>query len=72
MVGMVPTNIPSIETFWGSNMQVLQGLISSPLTYYFHGIEPALNPKNSIEPVDENVARGNEFNLKRMEKLKRK
>ncbi|KAJ6972491.1 hypothetical protein NC653_032930 [Populus alba x Populus x berolinensis] len=56
MGGMVPTNIPFRETPWGSNMQFPQGLVSSPLTHYFPGIELASNQEESIEPGSENFA----------------
>ncbi|KAH8488806.1 hypothetical protein H0E87_024439 [Populus deltoides] len=56
MGGMVPTNIPFIDTPWGSNMQFPEGLVSSPLTHYFPGIELASNQEESIEPGSENFA----------------
>ncbi|KAJ6675234.1 hypothetical protein OIU85_011402 [Salix viminalis] len=56
MGGMLPTNIPFIETPWGSNIQFPQGLVSSPLTHYFPGIELASNQEDSIEPGGEDFA----------------
>ncbi|KAJ6344005.1 hypothetical protein OIU76_005691 [Salix suchowensis] len=56
MGGMLPTNIPFIETPWGSNMQFPQGLVSSPLTHYFPGIELTSNQEDSIEPGGEDFA----------------
>ncbi|KAJ6686446.1 PAP/OAS1 SUBSTRATE-BINDING DOMAIN SUPERFAMILY [Salix purpurea] len=44
--GIVPTNIPFLETPWGSNMQ--------PLTHYFPGIELTSNQEDSIEPGNDN------------------
>ncbi|KAI9180015.1 hypothetical protein LWI28_000275 [Acer negundo] len=52
--GMVPSNVPLIETPSGTNMQFPQSLVSSPLTRYFPGIGLTSNPEDSLEPGNEN------------------
>ncbi|KDP28501.1 hypothetical protein JCGZ_14272 [Jatropha curcas] len=52
--GMVPTNIPMMDHPWGTNMQLPQGLVSSPLTHYFPGIGLSSNTDDSVEPGNEN------------------
>ncbi|KAG6725604.1 hypothetical protein I3842_02G040000 [Carya illinoinensis] len=51
--GMVPTNIPFIETPWGTNMQFPQGF-PLPLAPNFPGIGLSSNPENLIEFGNEN------------------
>ncbi|XP_041001969.1 uncharacterized protein LOC121247639 isoform X4 [Juglans microcarpa x Juglans regia] len=51
--GMVPTNIPFIETPWGTNMQYPQGF-PSPLTPNFPGMGWSSNPEDLIELGKEN------------------
>ncbi|KAG7990572.1 hypothetical protein I3843_02G031700 [Carya illinoinensis] len=51
--GMVPTNIPFIETPWGTNMQFPQGF-PLPLAPNFPGIGFSSNPENLIEFGNEN------------------
>ncbi|XP_011023198.1 PREDICTED: LOW QUALITY PROTEIN: uncharacterized protein LOC105124774 [Populus euphratica] len=55
MGGMVPVNIPFLETPWGSNMQFPQGLVPSPLAHYLPGIELTSNQEDSIQPGNENI-----------------
>ncbi|XP_052306455.1 uncharacterized protein LOC7457392 isoform X3 [Populus trichocarpa] len=55
MGGMVPANIPFLETPWGSNMQFPQGLVPSPLAHYLPGIELTSNQEDSIQPGNENI-----------------
>ncbi|KAJ4728136.1 putative Poly(A) RNA polymerase cid14 [Melia azedarach] len=52
--GMVPTNLPFIETASGANMQFPQSLVSSPLTHYFPGIGLTSSPEDSVETGNEN------------------
>ncbi|KAL5796030.1 hypothetical protein ACOSQ2_000850 [Xanthoceras sorbifolium] len=52
--GLVPTNVPLMETPSGANMQFPQSLVSSPLTHYFPGIGLTSNPEDSLEPGNEN------------------
>ncbi|GLT84754.1 hypothetical protein SLE2022_029690 [Rubroshorea leprosula] len=52
--GIVPTNVPLIETPLGTNMQFPQGLVSPPLTHCFPDIGLASNTEDSIEPGNEN------------------
>lgn len=51
--GMVPTNIPLIETPWGANMQFPQGVVPSPLTHYFPGMGLTSNPEDPIDSASE-------------------
>ncbi|KAF5451726.1 hypothetical protein F2P56_026808 [Juglans regia] len=51
--GMVPTNIPFIETPWGTNMQYPQGF-PSPLAPNFPGMGWSSNPEDLIELGKEN------------------
>ncbi|KAH8516935.1 hypothetical protein H0E87_005045 [Populus deltoides] len=55
MGGMVPANIPFLETPWGSNMQFPQGLVPSPLAHNLPGIELTSNQEDSIQPGNENI-----------------
>lgn len=51
MGGIIPTNIPLIETSWGTNMQFSQGVVPSQLTHYFSGMGLT---SNSDDPASEN------------------
>ncbi|KAH9732317.1 NTP transf 2 domain-containing protein [Citrus sinensis] len=52
--GMVPTNLPFIETASGANMQFPQSLVSSPLTHFFPGVGLTSSPEDSLERGNEN------------------
>lgn len=51
--GMVPTNVPLIDTPSGANMH-FPSLVSSPLTHYFPGIGLTSNPDDALEHSNEN------------------
>lgn len=51
--GIVPANIPLVESPWGTNMQFQQGF-PSPLAQYFPGIGMNSNREDSIDPGNEN------------------
>ncbi|KAH9731626.1 NTP transf 2 domain-containing protein [Citrus sinensis] len=52
--GMVPTNLPFIETASGANMQFPQSLVSSPLTHFFPGVGLTSSSEDSLERGNEN------------------
>ncbi|CAI0469912.1 unnamed protein product [Linum tenue] len=52
--GMLPTNIPLMESPWGANMQFPQGLVSSHLTHYFPTVGLTSSPEGSVEHSNEN------------------
>lgn len=54
--GMVPTNIPLIETPWGTNMHFPQGFVPSPLTHYFPGMGLTTSSEEGIESGNENFS----------------
>ncbi|XP_038899578.1 uncharacterized protein LOC120086843 isoform X1 [Benincasa hispida] len=54
--GMVPTNIPLIETPWGANMHFPQGFVPSPLTHYFPGMGLTTSSEDGIESGNENFS----------------
>ncbi|KAJ9188239.1 hypothetical protein P3X46_003611 [Hevea brasiliensis] len=54
--GMVHANIPMMDNPWGTNMQFPQGLVSSPLNHYFHGLGLNSSTEDSVEPVNENFS----------------
>lgn len=56
MSGMFPTNFPLMESPWGTNMQFPQGVVPSPLTHYFPGMEFTSNPEESVESGNENFS----------------
>ncbi|XP_023004913.1 uncharacterized protein LOC111498083 isoform X1 [Cucurbita maxima] len=53
--GMVPTNIPLIETPWGTNMHFPQGFVPSPLTQYFPGMG-LTSSEDGIDSGNENFS----------------
>lgn len=53
--GMVPSNVPLVETPWGTNMQFPQGF-PSPLAHYFPGMGLSSNPEDSVDPANGNFA----------------
>lgn len=54
--GMLPTNIPLIETPWGANMHFPQGFVPSPLTHYFPGMGLTTSSEDGIESGNENFS----------------
>ncbi|XP_015888728.2 uncharacterized protein LOC107423652 isoform X1 [Ziziphus jujuba] len=54
MGGMIPTNIPLIETPWGTNMPFPQGVVPSQLTHYFLGMGLSSNPEDHTDTASEN------------------
>lgn len=54
--GMVPTNIPLIETPWGTNMHFPQGFVPSSLNHYFPGMGLTTSSEDGIESGNENFS----------------
>ncbi|KAE8646213.1 uncharacterized protein LOC101209112 isoform X3 [Cucumis sativus] len=54
--GMLPTNIPLIETPWGANMHFPQGFVPSLLTHYFPGMGLTTSSEDGIESGNENFS----------------
>lgn len=52
--GLIPTNVPMMDSPWGTNMQFPQGLVPPQLAHYFQGIGLASNTEDSVEPDHEN------------------
>uniref|UniRef100_A0A5B7BSD7 Uncharacterized protein n=1 Tax=Davidia involucrata TaxID=16924 RepID=A0A5B7BSD7_DAVIN len=53
--GMVPINIPSFESPWGSNMHFSQGVVSLPVSQYIATVGIASNQEEIVEPVDDSL-----------------
>ncbi|OWM68659.1 uncharacterized protein LOC116196331 [Punica granatum] len=54
LAGMVPTNIPMIETPWGTNVPFPHGLVAPPLAHYFPNVGVAFSAEESLESGDQN------------------
>ncbi|KAK4770568.1 hypothetical protein SAY87_031100 [Trapa incisa] len=58
LAGMVPTNIPMIESLWGTNMAFPHGFVAPPLAHYFPSVGMVTTAENLLDNGDQHLNPG--------------
>ncbi|KAK4786991.1 hypothetical protein SAY86_010824 [Trapa natans] len=56
LAGMAPSNIPMIETLWGSNMPFTNGLVPPQFAHYFSSLCSSSSAEDSMDSRDQNFS----------------